>query len=122
MPESGYPPGWPGTPFHPSCEFQGKNGRVLYCLECRRLALEYAGCQLVFHRSGSDRLIGYLRELVETPPPGAEPQKIYIGSRNGVECIGLYPAQIKEAVEFLESAVLIMDAEAAQGERLEESW
>lgn len=112
MPDSGFRPHKKGTLFHPSCEFQGKNGRVLYCLECHRLALEYAGCQMVFHRSGSDKLIRHLRELLEMPSLAEGPRKLFIGSKNSGEFVGLYPDQIKEAAELIEMAVLIMDAEA----------
>lgn len=115
MPESGSQPRKKGTPFHPSSEFKGKNGRVLYCLECRRLALEYAGCQMVFHRSGSDKLVHHLRELLKPPPHAEGPRKLFLGSRNGEEYVGLYPEQIKEAAELIEMTVLIMDAEAEEG-------
>lgn len=41
----------------------------------------------------------------------------YIGSKSAAEGIGLYPEQVKEVSELIESALMVMDAEAEGAEK-----
>lgn len=111
MPDSGFRPHKKGTLFHPSCEFQGKNGRVLYCLECRRLALEYAGYYLLFHRSGYDNFLACIRDIQKDFSETPDDQEVMIGPKEGGESIRLKPEQIREMSLLMEMAVLVIDTE-----------
>jgi hypothetical protein len=101
------------TPFHPSCEVRGKHGKVAYCLECRRMALEFDGRFITLHRETADDWICGLRETLKKPF-SLSPFKIFHDPRNRDGYLVLDRAQVKEAAELVETVTIIMDAETPE--------
>lgn len=99
------------TPFHPSSEFRGKEGKVVYCAECRRMALGFGGLRVVFHRRGSESLIAHMRNFLSLPELGSDPESVALGMGEEEDLLLLNRAQAKEAAELIEMAAALMDAE-----------
>lgn len=99
-------------------EFQAGNGKVIYCPDCRRIAVDFAGYYLLFHRCGYDNFLACLQEIkkdFEGPEAGDD---VHVGPEGSIESIRLQPGQIKEMALLMEMAVLIMDMECPGHNRL----
>lgn len=103
-------PGWNATPSSPR-EFQSGIGRVLYCPDCRRLAVDYAGYYLLFHRSGYDNFLACIRDIQKDFSEPPDDQEVMIGPEAGGESIRLNPEQIREMSLLMEMAALVIDTE-----------
>jgi hypothetical protein len=92
-------------------EFAAGGGKVSYCLDCRRMAVDYAGLHLLFHRTGYDGFLSCLQDAVRDLPQCAPGEKIRIGPKHREEHVDMDPGQIAELALLMEMGALIMDSE-----------
>jgi hypothetical protein len=103
----------PGAQRHPRAarEFAAGNGKVSYCTDCRRVAVEFAAFHLLFHRTGYDGFLSCLQEALRDLPDRPPGEKIRIGPKDRQEHIDMEPDQIVELALLMEMGAMIMDAE-----------
>jgi hypothetical protein len=92
-------------------EFRTDHGRVLYCRDCRRIAVDFAQYYLLFHRSGFDGFLACLAQVLGNPAGVQEEEDVHVGPSDSDESIRLKLSQVGQLASLMEMAALVMDAE-----------
>jgi hypothetical protein len=92
-------------------EFETGAGKVSYCPECRRIAVEFEGHALMFHRTGYDSFLGCLRDAIRHLFPAPAAEAVHIGPKDTDEFIRVDSGRIADLALLMEMAALVMDAE-----------